>query len=218
MGIPAYFSHIIKNNPKLLQSIHSINIHHLLLDSNSIIYDCIKDHTENQIIQEVCKKIDYYITLFKPSKSVYIAFDGVAPAAKLKQQKERRTKNYYIKQLSKTNGWNTAAVTPGTQFMNTLSKSIHLYFKQKKTTKKIIISTSTEKGEGEHKLCQYLREKHCLHDNVILYGLDADLIMLGLIHIRYCKSIYLYRETPEFIKQINKCLDPNKEYFLNIHY
>ena len=37
--------------------------------------------------------------------------------------------------------------------------------------------------------------KKCLHENVVLYGLDADLIMLGLIHSRYCKSIYLYRET-----------------------
>ena len=103
MGIPAYFSYIIKHNSRVLQSIHSTNIHHLLLDSNSIIYDCIKDHTEKEIIQEVCKKLDYYIHLFKPSKSVYIAFDGVAPAAKLKQQRERRIKGYYIKQLTKTN-------------------------------------------------------------------------------------------------------------------
>ena len=216
MGIPAYFSHIIKHNSKVLQSIHSTNIHHLLLDSNSIIYDCIKDQTESEIIQEVCKKLDYYIHLFKPSKSVYIAFDGVAPAAKLKQQRERRVKGCYIKQLSKTTGWNSAAITPGTQFMDTLSKHIHTYFKHKSSLIKIIISTSTEKGEGEHKLCQYMRDKKCLHDNVVLYGLDADLIMLGLLHSRYCKSIYLYRETPEFIKQLNKQLDHNKQYFLNI--
>lgn len=216
MGIPAYFSYIIKHNSKVLQSIHSTNIHHLLLDSNSIIYDCIKNRSEHEIIQEVCKKLDYYINLFKPSKSVYIAFDGVAPAAKLKQQRERRVKGYYIKQLSKTTQWNSAAITPGTQFMNALSSTIHKYFKNKYHSIKIIISTSTEKGEGEHKLCQYMRDKKCLHENVVLYGLDADLIMLGLLHSRYCKSIYLYRETPEFIKQLNKQLDPNKEYFLNI--
>ena len=216
MGIPAYFSYIIKHNSKILQSIHSTNIHHLLLDSNSIIYDCIQDNNEQEIIQEVCKKLDYYIHLFKPSKSVYIAFDGVAPAAKLKQQRERRVKGYYTKQLSNTTGWNSAAITPGTNFMNNLSKNIHQYFKYKFSNIKVIISTSLEKGEGEHKLCQYLREKHCLHDNVVLYGLDADLIMLGLIHSRYCKSIYLYRETPIFIKQLNRQLDPNKHYFLNL--
>ena len=216
MGIPAYFSYIIKHNSKILQSIHSTSIHHLLLDSNSIIYDCIKDNTEKEIIQDVCKKLDYYIHLFKPSKSVYIAFDGVAPAAKLKQQRERRIKGYYIKQLSKTTGWNSAAITPGTEFMNKLSNSIHEYFKQKSSKIKVIISTSVEKGEGEHKLCKYLRDKNCLHDNVVLYGLDADLIMLGLIHSHYCKAIYLYRETPEFIKQLNRQLDPNKQYFLNL--
>ena len=55
MGIPAYFSYIIKHNSKILQSIHSTNIHHLLLDSNSIIYDCIQDNNEQEIIKKYVK-------------------------------------------------------------------------------------------------------------------------------------------------------------------
>ena len=160
------------------------------------------------------KKLDYYINLFKPSKSVYIAFDGVAPAAKLKQQ-ERRIKSYYIKQLTKTiDGIVQLLLLKHNLWMHYLKT--YQYFKNKYSTIKIVISTSLEKGEGEHKLCQYMRDKKCLL-KMLYYKDYIDLIMLGLLHNHYCKSIYLYRETPEFIKQLNRQLDPSKQYFLNIH-
>lgn len=209
MGIPAYFSYIIKSHSKFLQRYNKKqHIDHLLLDSNSIIYDCIKDNTDDKvIINEVCKKLEYYIDKFNAKKSIYIAFDGVAPIAKLKQQRERRYKACFTKKLLNQSGWNSANITPGTIFMKTLSSSIHKYFKD---NKKVIISCSNERGEGEHKLCKYFRDGMVKDSNVILYGLDADLIMLSLIHIKYCKNIFLYRETPEFIKQINKSLNPEQ--------
>ena len=44
MGIPAYFSHIVKNYPDILKKINNkMVINNLLLDSNSIIYDVIRD-------------------------------------------------------------------------------------------------------------------------------------------------------------------------------
>ena len=52
--------------------------------------------------------------------------------------------------------------------------------------------------------------------NTIIYGLDADLIMLSLNHLRFCDNIYLYREAPEFIKSIDPDLEPNETYLLNI--
>ena len=42
MGIPSYFSHIIKNHRNIIQNVNSVSsIQNLYLDSNSIIYDCI---------------------------------------------------------------------------------------------------------------------------------------------------------------------------------
>lgn len=214
MGIPAYFSHIIKNHSDLLNKKIN-NIDHLLLDSNSIIYDNI-NNDDNIIIKNVCKKLEYYIKFIKPTKSVYIAFDGIAPLAKLKQQRERRYKNCFIKSLLKQSGWNTASITPGTTFMKKLSREIIKYFEQINNIN-IIISTSESRGEGEHKLCEYIRtNKSIKGSNILIYGLDADLIMLALTHINYCKNIYLYRETPEFIKQINSHLDDMETYYLNI--
>ena len=50
----------------------------------------------------------------------------------------------------------------------------------------------------------------------IVYGLDADLIMLTLNHLKHNSNLYLFRETPEFIRSIDKSLNPNELYLLNI--
>ena len=82
----------------------------------------------------------------------------------------------------------------------------------------IIISGSNIEGEGEHKIFEYIRENSLYHRDTItfIYGLDADLIMLCLNHLPITKNIYLYRETPEFIKSLNSNLNPNEEYVLDI--
>ena len=119
MGIPAYFSHIIKEHRDVLKHISTKKFGkctHLFLDSNSIIYDIIRQHNyeppsledkndrkkydldfEEFIIKEICKQIQYYVSLISPIEFTMIAFDGVAPAAKLKQQQTRRYKNDFIK-------------------------------------------------------------------------------------------------------------------------
>ena len=237
MGIPSYFSYIVKNHPEIIKKLqyNTIQINNLYLDCNSIIYDAVHnidfaklvDSDINTIIKSVCVKIDEYIHLLKPNKSVYIAFDGVAPVAKLEQQRERRYKSIYqntiMKSLYKekhTDPWNTTAITPGTKFMVQLNNAIHNYYKHiaKYNVENIILSTSEECGEGEHKLFQYIRDhpnKH-LNENTVIYGLDADLIMLSINHLPISNNIFLFRETPHFIKTINSELEPNSTYLLDI--
>jgi 5'-3' exonuclease len=50
----------------------------------------------------------------------------------------------------------------------------------------------------------------------VIYGLDADLIMLSINHLPCSENIYLFRETPEFIKSINAELEPNESYIMDI--
>jgi 5'-3' exoribonuclease 2 len=276
MGIPSYFSHVVRRHPQIISRLTKnssnkkcegiINIDNLYLDSNSIIYDAIRTlenqdscDFEERLINAVCEKIAFYIRKIGATQRVFIAFDGVAPMAKLNQQRTRRYKSWYQarlkeevlrglvtghpttpdnnnninnnKGLAPSNGgltgastYNTSAITPGTQFMEKLSKAIHLQYGSPNACKtfgikSIIISTSSEAGEGEHKIFEYIRANPDYHKDTItvIYGLDADLIMLSLNHLHLCKQLYLHRETPEFIKNIDSSLDHESDYLFCIN-
>lgn len=239
MGIPSYFSYIIKNHSGIFKNKFKIpSIDNFYLDSNSIIYDSIKtietykslNDFENQLIQKVIKSINTLIYHINPRKKIFITFDGVAPFAKIKQQKTRRFKSSYIKKLTdailddqtdKINNstdnteWDRTAITPGTKFMEKLSNKINKTYKKNKN---VIVSCSDEIGEGEHKIFNYIRNNKDLHinDTTVIYGLDADLIMLCLNNIEYCNNLFTCREAPEFIKSLNYELNPEELYFLDI--
>jgi len=82
-------------------------------------------------------------------------------------------------------------------------------------TKQIRFSGSDEPGEGEHKLFAYIRNTPRKYkETSVIYGLDADLIVLSLNHLPY-GNLLLYRETPAFVKNFSE-LEPNASYVLNI--
>ena len=230
MGIPAYFSYIIKNYPNILKKFKDgFEVDNLFLDSNSIIYDSMRaieysgndDDYERKLINAVCKQIEVYIQQIKPKNLLHISFDGVAPVAKLNQQKNRRYKSRYINDYEKSDKkvWDSTAITPGTHFMNKLNLQIKYHFRSAIPfkTNQIIVSGSDEPGEGEHKIFDYIREHNELKSmKTVIYGLDADLIMLTINNLHYCEKMYLFRETPDFIRSIDKSLDPNYMYVIDI--
>ena len=239
MGIPAMFSYIVKNYPSIIKKYSKdiLKVDNLYLDCNSIIYDAYSKMefdklTENvavSIIKRVIIKIEEYISLINPSKTVIIAFDGVAPVAKLEQQRSRRYKSWYQNEISKIifkkekeDVWNTTAITPGTNFMTELNSMVTEHFNTESYSRlkvdKIFVSGSNKVGEGEHKIFNYIRvnpNKH-LTETTIIYGLDADLIMLSINHLPICPNIYLFRETPHFIQSIDSSLEPESNYYLDI--
>lgn len=238
MGIPSYFSYIVKNYRKILVSYKTniITIDNLYMDCNSIIYDIVYElenddnvtsiDIESKIITMVCNKIKHYIKIIKPVNNVFIAFDGVAPYAKMNQQKSRRYKTGYENIILRRMGvkknkkFDTVSITPGTNFMYKLSNIIKEQFNNsiEFNINKMIVSTSYESGEGEHKIYNYIRNNKEEHKKktTVIYGLDADLIMLTLNHLHIAESMYLFRETPYFIKSIDNTLNPNDNYLLKI--
>ena len=239
MGIPSYFSHFVREHRQIIKSIQnaSIPIDNLYLDCNGFIYDAVNSDRTNKnedlLIKFVCDKLIYYINLLKPSQRVFIAFDGVAPVAKLNQQRKRRYLSWYQakmmrdyetvsagKPVAKDATWNTAAITPGTPFMAKLATAIKARFANPAEfgLVQLKISCADEPGEGEHKLFEYIRAYADYHKDThtVIYGLDADLIMLTLNHLPICNHLYLFRETPEFIKSIDNTLNPNELYVLDI--
>ncbi len=263
MGIPSFFVHAVRTYKRILKPIKSLGspVSNLYLDCNGLIYNAVRDVNlpgqlsehraayEFAIIQHVCNSISAYVATVAPTNSVFIAFDGVAPAAKLNQQRERRFKTWLSTvvdadiaksvssdsgsrsdsrsdsnastKLSSTEVWSTACITPGTEFMGRLHTEMVKYRNQQAESMpsvQFILSTSTDPGEGEHKLFEHIRKHPDDHrDQVTLvYGLDADLIMLTLNHLHISNRIFLYRETPEFIRSVDSSLKPNEQYYVDI--
>ena len=231
MGVPGFFAWLKKKYKnkqfvfikELIEDINIIQeiseIDCLLIDTNCLIhpisfkiqnenlnlndYEKLKNKIFNAIKDYIFKIIEY----IDPKKYIYIAIDGVAPLAKVKQQRQRRFKstadNKLWDNIKKKHSkplniplWNNSSVTPGTEFMEELHQFLLDWLKNL-DQKNIIYSSYLSPGEGEHKLLQFIRSNQ-LNNNIysyVIYGLDADLIFLALS--TNCNKIYLLRESRE---------------------
>lgn len=215
MGVPGFFAWLLKNNTHNNIILHSLqNINALYFDANCLFhpkcFDILKLHSqetnidrlEDLMIKRIIKYIDYIINFVKPSDLIYIAVDGVAPVAKINQQRKRRYKsvidNEFMKDLdkkynkNKNNIWSNIVITPGTDFMIKLDESLNKYIKTIKNAK-VIYSSYKECGEGEHKIIRYIKNNNDKKRHVI-YGLDADLIFLAMSAHNKNNDMYLLRE------------------------
>jgi len=148
--------------------------------------------------------IEHLFGKIKPKKLFFMAIDGVAPRAKMNQQRARRFRTALDaeqarekairegQEMPKEDPFDSNCITPGTEFMAKLTRQLK-YFINKKISEdsdwqgcEIVLSGHEVPGEGEHKIMEYIRNAKAqpdYHPNVrhCLYGLDADLIMLGLL-------------------------------------
>ena len=231
MGIPSYFSHVVREHRDIIKKLgRNMVVNNLYLDSNGIIYECVHNSPINdtksvtyeaQLIKSVCQRIHEYIETVQPRNRVVVAFDGVAPVAKLNQQRERRYKSWLQRQIldEGSASWDTCAITPGTAFMKALGKGVCKHFSRKTYDHlQITVTGADEQGEGEHKIFGIIREDPDYHSKTTtaVYGLDADLIMLALSHLAVAPQLYLYRETPHFIKSIDNSLEPGSSYVVDV--
>lgn len=224
MGIPFYFSYLIKNHRAILKkySRQRFAVDNLFIDANPLIYNSIKSHSgHRQIVDSVVDQITQLMSTFTPQKKTFIAFDGVAPVSKLEQQRGRRYKRRFELPDSTTTSststpqFNSIEITPGTPFMKYLNEELSRVFQDDPA---ILYTGPNECGEGEHKIFHYIRTNSAEigEDTNVIYGLDADLIMLCLNHLSITQRLYLFRETPHFIQSIDETLEPNETYVLDI--
>lgn len=217
MGIPSFYRHLVKSNPKLISDKHGGKPSVLALDLNCAIYHCLsklqkKTHAATRIAfeDELIKSVILYIIKLRdhvqPSDLLYVAVDGVVPMAKIRQQRMRRFKSVWTAaEEGKIRGtasaaacWDRNAITPGTAFMDRLTDRLENWCNTATFgCVKTIISGVRDSGEGEQKIMSYLRQNRPAGE-VIVYGLDADLIVLCLWHFEvYGWSFKLLREDVE---------------------
>jgi 5'-3' exonuclease len=228
MGIPLYFKSIYDDYPEII--INDIDgLSSLFLDLNCAIHPCCrnilvnynsqeitKENLEKKMINETINYIEFILTKVNP-KLLYVAIDGVAPVAKMNQQRLRRYKSVFEKKQIKeikedlqipleSNIWDTNAISPGTVFMDKLISHLNIFFKSLKEKNKnieITFSSSYVNGEGEHKILDYIRNNE-INTNIVIYGLDADLIMLAMASHK--NNVFLLRESIEFGKKVDNKL------------
>jgi 5'-3' exoribonuclease 1 len=224
MGVKHFFIWLRKNFPATLQTIRSndtftdydINVDNLCLDMNGIFHTCAQkiyqygsyekksllrkqqykkgQHWRIKLFEQVCESIEYYRKLVKPKKRILLCVDGVAGRAKMNQQRQRRYRSEKLENCD----FETASITPGTQFMDNLSKYIEWYCRVMITNSpdwegiEVIYSGDKVPGEGEHKIINYIRHNDNDSETYCIHGLDADLIMLSLS--TKLKSMYVLRE------------------------
>ena len=171
MGIPAYFKYI-KNKVKrsiLLEPPKQTN--RLFLDFNGIIHGCKEEifadnGLEKDIYPKILNYIEYIVKLIEPSELLFIGIDGVAPRAKMEQQRKRRYKSVQDKNVKPAmtgcvrQKWDSNAISPGTRFMSNLDYQLYTskYLKELCKSIKVVISNSSCPGEGEQKIFRYLRK------------------------------------------------------------
>lgn len=209
MGIYKFYAEYITRlpkdiRPKSIAGLRGRRFDAILIDANGVLHPIAqevfqyagggqsvppKKQSMEKYMQEyrdlLFETFDKLIEEAQIPKTVVIAVDGVAPAAKITQQRARR---YSAETVGDVAGglFDSAMITPGTDFMNSVDAMILEYVDILRSAgHRVIYSSHMNPGEGEHKM--FWIAKDLVADgelpknaNIIVDGLDADLFMISL--------------------------------------
>jgi len=153
----------------------------LYLDMNGIIHPCShpehgeQPKTEEEMYHNVCKYVDRLMRVVRTRKMLYLAIDGVAPRAKMNQQRARRFRSAQeareLRELEEhvrtelikgeaegtpfkipepKKPWDSNVITPGTQFMLGLSDFVRFYVRKRMSTDKAWKNLRVIFSDGEY--------------------------------------------------------------------
>lgn len=198
---------------KRLQHTKSKRYEHILIDVNFILHKCLyTSKSRKDFIGKMFKMLDYVLSKFIPTKSLFLTIDGTSTFAKLLEQKKRRegmTDEYSDDVLS------SLELTPGTKMMTEMENHLLTYIKHYESMCKFRkveckVSSSKEPDEGEVKIFKEIKkiaEKNP-YDNYLVIGNDADIVVLGLLATSSRNIDILFRNKNEMdIISINKIVN-----------
>lgn len=216
MGVPAFFRWLSRKYKSLIVHAHeekekevngikvpintslpnpnNMEFDNLYLDMNGIIHPCCHPEdrpapkNENEMMIAIFDMLDRLFNIVRPRKILYMAIDGVAPRAKMNQQRSRRFRSAKeaeekVEMLSemrtrlkaqgcilppekeKGERFDSNCITPGTEFMFRLAECLRYYCFQRLNNDpgwaniQVYLSDSNVPGEGEHKIMDFIRRQ-----------------------------------------------------------
>lgn len=156
------------------------------------------------LFRSITDKIEYCRQVCRPRKRLILCVDGVAGLGKMNQQRQRRFRTAKSMETS-DQSFNPNAFTPGTKLMDHLTKYIDWYLRMMITYHpewkdlEVVFSNEKVPGEGEHKIMQYIKKYGNPSESYCIYGLDADLVMLGMV--LPVNNVMIAREADENVVQ-----------------
>jgi 5'-3' exonuclease len=178
MGIPFYYVSLIRTHPEIVRTIVNMKCDILALDFNCLIHKYLEDIDP---IQSVIRGLKLVMSICQAKKTL-VYFDGLVPYAKIVQQRYRRMRG------KECGIFDRNQISPDTPYMRELELELE-------KIADIEISGTTKSGEGEHKIFRDLRKTQV--QKTVIYGLDADLILLSVYHHNLASEMYLLRESQE---------------------
>lgn len=171
-------------------------------------------------IYEYIKRL---VKLVKPRKVLYLAIDGVAPRAKMNQQRSRRFKAAFESQRMKVReaklreewlnkgllvpemkpSFDSNIITPGTKFMSDISQGLKQFIAKMQLEDDnwkgltIYFNDANVAGEGEHKILEYIklqRGQKCYDPNTKHCIFGADADLIMLSLITHEPHFYIMRQ------------------------
>ena len=108
-----------------------------------------------KLFEDVCETIEKLFKIVNPKKRLILCVDGPAPLSKQNQQRQRRFRS--AMEAADDAPFNSNSITPGTKFMDYLSKYIDWYIRKRINEDpawckvQIVFSNEKAPGEGEMK-------------------------------------------------------------------
>lgn len=210
MGIPFYVASLLKTHKRIQQDIGNaaLDVDVLGIDFNCFIHTYLESEHP---IGSIAVALDHLLTAIVRAKKVYIAFDGLVPYAKIVQQRYRR-----FRKPDAESSFDKHQISPGTPYMRELADTLRILFPH------VIVSDTTERGEGEHKIFQWVRTLPVEERrSICIYGLDADLVLIALAQ-HHVGNIVLLREQKNegfstfSINELKKALPLDLEAYLRM--
>ena len=209
MGVPLLFKYFARQCPEAVKDTPPPpeETTHLYFDFNNVVHNCAllpEVSSEDEVIAASIEHVRKLSALISPTDTLFVAVDGVPPRAKMLQQRARRFAGVSddadagagagSKQNAAAAWWNSCVVTPGTAFMNRLSIALH------RELHSTIVSDASEPGEGEQKLFRHLlAQTNVSAVSAVICGMDADLIVMGLVATLRGHRIHVARDANTYV-------------------